>query len=64
MPNNACSAPGNGPVVTQHLSGGSTCLTLLVYHMISSGVANTTANASSRIRQVMPKKTNEAVLDE
>ena len=34
--------------------GGTTCLTLLVWHMSSSKVANNAADSSSRIRQAVP----------
>ena len=44
-------------------SGGATCLTRLVEHMCSSEIAKNTANSIGRIRQVMPQKTNEAVVD-
>ena len=49
--------------VSKRLSGGVTCLTLLVEHTISSKVMNNTAKSTSRIRQVMPQKAHEAVLD-
>ena len=45
------------------LSGGPTCLTLLVQHMCSLNVANNLSNSISRIRQVAPLKTNEAASD-
>ena len=44
-------------------SGGTTCLTLHVEHMCSSKVVNNSTNSTSRVRQVMPWKANEAVLD-
>ena len=42
------------PYLEAPKSGGTTCLTLLVQHMLSSKVANSVANPGSRIRQVMP----------
>ena len=45
------------------VSGGTTCLTLLVKHRCSSKVVNNAANSISHIRQAMPQKTHEAVSD-
>ena len=45
------------------IPGGTTCLTLLVEHMFSSKEASNAAKSISRIRQVVPQRTDEAVLD-
>ena len=54
-----------GPLLREvhRKSGGTTCLTLLLQRRCSSKVAKNAANSISRMRQVMPQKTNEAVLD-
>ena len=44
-------------VVVVVVTGGTTCLTLLVSHTLPSKVANDVANSLSRIKQVMPQPT-------